>query len=164
MSSSQLKISIKDQRLQYYHAGKNIMDVKISTATNGPGESYGSECTPRGRHKVRAKVGENCVENAVFVARRFTGEVFSETMRQEFPNRDWILTRILWLSGLEVGKNRLGKVDTMRRYIYIHGCPDSDPMALASSHGCIKMRNPEVIELYDRIAVGTEVHIFEGGL
>ena len=141
-----------------------MMDVEIATATNGPGESFGSECTPRGSHKVRAKIGAGCQENAVFVARRFTGEVFSESMRQEYPDRDWILTRIMWLSGLEPGKNRLGSVDTMRRYIYIHGCPDSDPMAIPSSHGCIKMRNNQVIELFEIIDVGTKVYILEDGL
>jgi lipoprotein-anchoring transpeptidase ErfK/SrfK len=95
----------------------------------------------------------------VFVARRPTGETYAPEMRAAYPNRDWILTRILWLSGLEPGRNRLGKVDTMRRFIYIHGCPDDDPMGAPGSRGCVKMRNRELIELYDRVPVGTRVHI-----
>jgi hypothetical protein len=133
----------------------------VSTAKNGVGETNGSECTPRGKHIIRAKIGAQAPINTVFRARRPTGEIFSEALKNEFPQRDWILTRILWLSGTEVGKNRLGDVDTMRRYIYIHGCPDSDKMGVPSSHGCIKMRNQDIIELFSRVAAGTTVIINE---
>ncbi|MDH5377813.1 MAG: L,D-transpeptidase, partial [Gammaproteobacteria bacterium] len=98
-------------------------------------------------------------ENTVFVGRRPTGEIFDESLREAHPKRDWILTRILWLCGLEPGKNRLGEVDTMRRYIYIHGCPDSDEMGIPSSHGCVKMQNAEMIELFGLVEVGTVVDI-----
>jgi lipoprotein-anchoring transpeptidase ErfK/SrfK len=137
------------------------MDTAIATASNGSGEETGSERTPRGWHKVRAKIGAGLEQNAVLVGRRPTGEIFSPQLRQQFPDRDWVLTRILWLSGLEPGKNRFGRVDTMRRYIYIHGCPDDDPMGIPGSHGCIKMRNAEVVTLFDRIPINTLVWITE---
>ncbi len=154
-----IEVSITEQRLWLRVAGKLVFDAAVSTARNGPGESAGSECTPRGRHYIRAKIGAGCVPNIVFVGRRPTGEIYTPSLRETFPARDWILTRILWLSGLEPGKNRLGKVDTMRRYIYIHGCPDEDVMGISSSHGCIKMRNSDVIGLFNRVRVGTRVLI-----
>jgi lipoprotein-anchoring transpeptidase ErfK/SrfK len=140
-------------------AGQVLMERRISTGRKGVGEVSGSEQTPRGWHQVRAKIGAGQPENAVFVARRPTGEVYRPELRQQYPNRDWILTRILWLSGLEPGWNRLGNVDTMRRFIYIHGCPDDDPMGVPGSRGCVKMRNRDLIELFDRVPVGTRVHI-----
>lgn len=139
--------------------GHALMAVPVSTAKNGPGERMDSNCTPRGRHIVRAKIGEGCPVNTVFRGRRPTGEVYSPELRSAFPDRDWILTRVLWLSGVEPGFNRLGAVDTMRRYIYIHGAPDDDEMGVPSSHGCVKMRNHEVVALFDRVAVGTPVII-----
>jgi len=140
-------------------SGRVLMETRISTGRKGVGEQNGSEQTPRGWHKIRAKIGAGQPENTVFVARRPTGELYSPEMRASYPNRDWILTRILWLSGLEPGRNRLGQVDTMRRFIYIHGCPDDDPMGAPGSRGCVKMRNCELIELFDRVPVGTRVHI-----
>lgn len=156
-----IEVSISKQRLRLLRGQQVLMDVAIATATNGPGEQHGSECTPRGKHYIRAKVGAGCEPDTVFVARRPTGEVFKPELRQAFPERDWILTRILWLSGKEPGKNRLGNVDTMRRYIYIHGCPDDDKMGVPSSHGCVKMRNTDIIELFDTVEVGTPVMIIE---
>lgn len=156
-----IKISIAQQRLLLIEAGKVLFDVLVSTAKNGPGELAGSECTPRGWHVIRAKVGDDLPTNTVFVARRPTGELYTSELAQQFPGRDWILTRILWLSGLEKGRNRLGKVDTMRRYIYIHGCPDTEPMGLPLSHGCIRMRNTDVVSLFGKIKVGTRVEIVE---
>ena len=140
-------------------SGRVLMETRISTGRKGVGEQNGSEQTPRGWHKIRAKIGAGQPENAVFVARRPTGEIFVPGMRVAYPNRDWILTRILWLSGMEPGRNRLGKVDTMRRFIYIHGCPDEDPMGEPGSRGCVKMRNRELIELFERVPVGTRVNI-----
>lgn len=140
-------------------AGGVLMETRISTGRKGVGEVNGSEQTPRGWHQIRAKIGAGQPENTVFVARRPTGEIYQPALRQEYPGRDWILTRILWLSGLEPGRNRLGRVDTMRRYIYIHGCPDEDVMGIPSSHGCVKMRNRELMELFERVPVGTRVHI-----
>jgi len=133
----------------------------VSTALKGAGELSGSYCTPRGLHIIRAKIGAGCPENAVFVRRRPTGEIYSEALGAQFPQRDWILTRILWLSGCEAGFNRLGSCDTMHRYIYIHGTPDSEPVGEARSHGCIRMRNADLIELYDLVPAGTPVEIVE---
>ena len=158
---SVIEISIAEQRLRLREGNRITLDVAVSTAKNGAGEINGSECTPRGAHVIRAKIGAGCAPDTVFVSRRPTGESYTPALRRQFPQRDWILTRILWLSGLEAGKNRLGKVDTMRRYIYIHGCPDEDVMGIPSSHGCVKMRNPDVIELFDRVAVGARVIINE---
>lgn len=157
----QVIINIRKQQLQFIDRNDVVSEYLISTAKNGPGEINGSECTPRGQHVIRAKIGADALVNSIFVGRRLTGEVFSESLRLEYPTRDWILTRILWLSGLEPGINRLGSVDTMRRYIYIHGCPDKDVMGTPSSHGCIKMRNNDIVQFFDQVEVGTQVTIVE---
>ncbi|MEJ2687392.1 MAG: L,D-transpeptidase [Gammaproteobacteria bacterium] len=159
-----IRVSTDEQRLQLTDAGEVVLDCRIATARNGVGERKGSECTPRGWHRVRARIGAGCPENTVFVGRRPTGELYSPALKAQHPKRDWILTRILWLSGLEPGRNRFGVVDTMRRYVYIHGCPDEDEMGVPSSHGCIKMRNAEVIELFERVPAGTRVLIQEAPL
>lgn len=161
MSDRLITVSITEQRLRLQQGDALLLEVAVSTAKNGPGELSGSECTPRGRHRIRAKIGGGCAANTVFVGRRPTGEIFSEALRAAHPKRDWILTRILWLCGEEPGHNRGGKVDTMRRYVYIHGCPDSDPMGGPTSHGCVKMRNHDIIKLFDLITVGTAVLITE---
>ena len=139
--------------------GRVLWRTLVSTGKNGVGERNGSEQTPRGWHTIRAKIGAGLPADTVLVGRRPTGEVYTPALRAEYPQRDWILTRILWLSGLEPGRNRLGQVDTMRRYIYIHGCPDTDPMGIPSSHGCVKMRNRDIIDLYERVPVGIRVQI-----
>lgn len=159
-----IRISIDEQRLQLLDVDRVIMDTAIATAANGPGEVMHSECTPRGWHRVRARIGAGCPPGMVFVGRRPTGEIYSPALKDAHPRRDWILTRILWLCGLESGRNRFGNVDSMRRYIYIHGCPDEDAMGVPSSHGCVKMRNDEMIELFDRVPVGTRVLIQEAPL
>ncbi len=157
-----INVDLGRQRLVLLDDGEQeIMDCPVSTAAKGPGERLGSECTPRGWHVVRAKIGAGCPAGAVFVGRRATGEIYRPGMRAAEPGRDWILTRILWLSGIEPGRNRLGQVDTMRRYIYIHGAPDEDPMGVPGSHGCVKMRNADVIALFDRVPVGTPVWLHE---
>ena len=141
--------------------GTRIKRYSISTSKNGAGELNGSFCTPRGRHVIRAKIGAGEPLNAVFVERRPTGEIYSPELAGTFPERDWILTRILWLSGCEPGFNRLGKVDTMRRCIYIHGSPDGAEMGKPGSIGCIRMRSQAVVELFDLVPAGTPVVITE---
>ena len=159
-----IEVNLKNQKLTAVDDnGRVVMDTLVSTARNGPGEIENSFCTPRGWHKIQAKIGKDEPENSVFRGRRTTGEIYTPDMKQQYPERDdWILTRILWLSGLEPGKNRHGNVDTMRRFIYIHGCPDDDPMGIKGSAGCIKMRNRDVIELFDQVEPGTLVYITEG--
>jgi len=156
-----VEVDIGRQHLSLFMApgARCIWETDIATAKNGMGEAQGSYKTPRGWHVIRAKIGQGAIRNAVFVGRRPTGEVYSEALRRIYPERDWILTRILWLSGLELGKNRLGNVDTMRRYIYIHGAPDEDAMGVPSSHGCVKMRSDDLLYLFDRVDVGTRVHL-----
>ncbi len=142
-------------------SGALIRRYSVSTARNGAGERNGSNQTPRGPHIIRAKIGQGAPCNTVFKGRRPTGEVFSPALAEQFPDRDWMLTRILWLSGCERGFNRLGDVDTMRRYIYIHGSPDSAPMGVAGSIGCIRMRNDDIVELFDLVPPYTAVEIIE---
>jgi L,D-transpeptidase YbiS len=155
-----IRVHLPSQTLELLdEAGRVVARYEVSTAANGPGEQRGSFCTPRGRHIIRAKIGAGAPENTVFVRRRPTGEIYTPELAARHPGRDWILTRILWLSGCEPGFNRLGEVDTMRRYIYIHGSPDEVPMGVPGSRGCIRMRNRDIIELFDRVAVGTPVDI-----
>jgi len=157
-----LEVSIGDQRLRLIDdRNDTLQSYSVSTARNGAGERNGSECTPRGEHRVRARIGAGCPVNTVFRGRRPTGEIYSPELRRRFPDRDWILTRILWLCGNEPGFNRLGEVDTMRRFIYIHGAPDDDPMGVPGSHGCVKMRNTDVLALFDLVPAGTPVSIRE---
>lgn len=153
-----IHVSLERQLLTLQSGGTHH-EYTVSTALNGPGELSGSHCTPRGRHLVRAKIGQGAPLGAVFVGRRPTGEVWTPALSVQHPHRDWILTRILWLSGCEPGFNRLGRVDSMRRFIYIHGTPDSEPMGVPRSHGCIRMRNSHVAELFDRVSVGCPVLI-----
>jgi len=157
-----INIYLSSQQMEVLdEAGQMLVAYPISTALKGAGEACGSFCTPRGKHLIRAKIGADCPENTVFIGRRPTGEVYTPELGEQFPGRDWILTRILWLSGCEMGFNRLGKSDTMRRYIYIHGTPDAEPVGVALSHGCIRMRNADLLELFDRVLAGTAVEIIE---
>lgn len=142
-----------------YQDNQLLHTYTISTAANGLGEQKDSYKTPRGLHMIRAKIGAGLPEGAVLVGRRFTGEIYTSTLNDKEPDRDWILTRILWLSGLEPGFNRLGDVDTMQRYVYIHGSPDDRPVGKATSKGCIRMRNQDMIELFDLVPYGAEVYI-----
>lgn len=152
-------IDIPTQTLYLSEENNLIVKFPISTSKFGVGEACGSNCTPRGKHLVRAKIGANKPIGTVFVERRPTGEIYSPLLAKQYPGRDWILTRILWLSGCERGSNRLGGVDTMRRYIYIHGTSEEDKIGTPASGGCIRMRNQEVITLFDQVSIGTLVFI-----
>ena len=157
-----IRISLAEQLLTLFDENAQVVRrYPVSTAAKGAGEAFGSYCTPRGKHLIRAKIGAGAPENAVFVARRPTGEIYSAELDAAFPGRDWILTRILWLSGCEPQRNRLGRVDTMRRYIYIHGTPDSTRIGVPGSHGCIRMRNADIIDLFERVPVYSGVEILE---
>ena len=162
MKKQSIRISITEQILTLFdEAGQVVRRYAVSTASNGAGEVSGSFCTPRGRHVIRAKIGAGLPANTVLVRRRPTGETYSPELGGKFAGRDWILTRILWLSGCEPQRNRLSRVDTMRRYIYIHGSPDQATMGVPGSHGCIRMRNADIIELFDLVAPYTQVEISE---
>ncbi len=152
-------INIKQQKLFLYDNQILICSYDISTAKNGLGEQEGSYKTPQGLHQIHQKIGDGAPANTVFIGRKPTGEIYSEKLAKENPERRWILTRILQLDGLEEGKNRGGDVDTLKRYIYIHGVPDSIPMGISASIGCIQMHNNDIIDLYDRVDVDTEVLI-----
>jgi len=147
-----ITISIAQQTLEFIDAQQQRHVFSVSTALNGPNQVEGSGGTPLGKHRVRAKIGAGMPSGAVFVGRRFTGEVYNETLAAQYPNRDWILSRILWLAGNQPGYNQGGNVDTMRRYIYLHGTPDTEPMGVPKSHGCVRMRNSDIVWLFDRVA------------
>ncbi|CAD2254920.1 hypothetical protein PSEUDT2_03519 [Stutzerimonas stutzeri] len=156
-----LHISIADQQLYGFAGGQPRLRFPVSTARNGVGEQNGSGCTPRGVHQVRARIGDGLPEGAVLRGRRWTGEIWTPELHAAFPGRDWILTRILWLSGCEPGVNRMGQVDTFRRYIYIHGTPDCEPMNVPLSHGCVRMRNADLLQLFPRVPPHCQVRITE---
>lgn len=155
----ELIINLSEQCLELH--GERLERFAISSAANGPGEAMGSGATPRGQHLVRARLGGGLPEGAVLTGRKFSGEIYSDALAKQHPERDWILSRILWLGGLEPGSNQGADVDSFRRFIYIHGTPDSEPMGTPASHGCIRMRNADVIRLFDQVPVGTLVTINE---
>jgi lipoprotein-anchoring transpeptidase ErfK/SrfK len=154
-----IRVSLAEQRLDLLQDDAVIETFAVSTSKYGAGEARGSHRTPRGSHVIRAKIGAGQPVGAVFRGRRPTGEIYSAALARAQPGRDWILTRILWLSGTEVGRNRLGDVDTMCRYIYIHGTPETEKLGVPGSIGCIRMANPDIVDLFDRVPVGTRVHI-----
>jgi lipoprotein-anchoring transpeptidase ErfK/SrfK len=153
-----LEVDIDKQKMRVFDNDKLIKEYIISTGKKGVGEEAGSEQTPRGLHVIRAKFGGNRPANSVFVGRRATGEIYEPSLREKFPDRDWILTRILWLGGLEMKKNR----GTMGRHIYIHGAPDDVVMGVPGSRGCVRMRNQDIIELFECVPVGTKILIKSG--
>jgi len=159
MNERRIEISIPDQALRLLQDARELSRYPVSTALNGPGQIMGSECTPLGQHRIRLKIGAGCPLNTVFVARRPSGEIWTPELARTFPQRDWILTRILWLSGVEPGHNRGGESDSLRRFIYIHGTPDSEPMGEPCSHGCIRMRSRDIRDLFGQVAQGLRVDI-----
>jgi L,D-transpeptidase YbiS len=157
-----IEISLAEQTLTLLDdTGGLVRSYSVSTSRNGAGEMKDSYCTPRGRHVIRAKIGAGVAENTIFIGRRPGSEMYTPALGERHPGRDWILTRILWLSGCEPGFNRLSNVDTMQRYIYIHGSPDSSLMGKPGSIGCIRMHNRDIVELFDQVAPGTPVDIVE---
>lgn len=157
---SWLRIDLASQQLAVLAAdGSRLAGYAISSAANGPGERNGSGCTPRGRHRIRALIGTGAPADAVFIGRRPTGEIYDAALAARHPTRDWILSRILWLCGEEPGINRGGALDSMRRYIYIHGTPATEPMGVPASHGCIRLHTPALLELFSQCYAGMPVII-----
>ncbi len=156
-----LEVDTAAQRLVVWRGREVDWQCAVSTAANGTGEEEGSGATPLGWHSVRAAIGAGNPAGSVYRGRRPTGEVYSEALAAEHPGRDWILTRILWLSGLEPGRNRGGKVDSQRRYIYLHGTPPSEPMGVARSHGCIRLRDEDLLALFEIAVPGTPVWLHD---
>jgi hypothetical protein len=142
-------INIANQTLTY--KDKSYL---ISSATNGVGEQEGSFCTPLGRFKIAEKIGQNLAINSVLKGRIFTDEIYNFDLAKQYPHRDWVLTRILWLDGIEKHNQ-----NTKKRYIYIHGTPNKNPMGVPLSKGCIRMRNKDIIELFDLVQIGGDVAI-----
>ncbi len=152
-------INSNEQYMYCYNEQSLYKKYPVSTAKNGLGEQEGSECTPRGWHKIHSIIGKDYPENSVFVGRKWTGEYYSDDLAAQYPQRDWILTRILQLNGLEPGFNQGGNVDSLQRYIYIHGTPDKTHLGTPGSHGCIRISNVDIIELADWVNIGTRVCI-----
>lgn len=163
MNARVIDVDIARQRLylweQYPDGDMLIREYPVSTAAKGAGEQSGSYCTPRGRHRIAQKIGAGAPLFAAFKAREATGEIWTPGLDAADPGRDWILTRILWLEGLEPGRNQGGMVDSHARYIYIHGTNEEHRIGTPASHGCVRMKNADVAELFDLVEVGTEVRI-----
>lgn len=158
-SKQLIHIVIREQILNCYDADQLIFTFFISSSKKGPGELQDSGCTPRGWHQIYSKIGLDCPINSVFVGRKWTSEIYSSSLRNQYPDRDWILTRILQLDGLELGRNKGGHVDSLNRFIYIHGTPDDNPVGKPGSHGCIRMRNTDLLSLVNWVNIGTYVYI-----
>lgn len=156
-----LEINLGAQILTVFDGDECVATFRVSTAANGPGEKMDSECTPRGKHVIDEKIGSGCAANTVFVGRRATGEICDRSLRERNPGRDWIVTRIMWLRGVETGFNEGGSVDSKARYIYIHGTPDDTDMGVPGSRGCIRMRNHDIVQLFELVDEGTPVDIVE---
>lgn len=154
-----LWVDVARQRLMVMADWEATLSFPVSTAANGLGEVRGSGCTPRGWHTVRARIGEGLPGNAILRGRRWTGECYMPALAAGQPARDWILGRILWLSGLEPGRNRGGEVDTFRRYIYIHGTADASHLGLPVSAGCVRLASDDMLTLFSQVAVGVPVFI-----
>lgn len=159
--SLQIIVNIAKQKLYLYDNDKLLHSYLVSTAKNGIGEQINSECTPLGKHVIADKIGAEAEVNTVFVGRQATGEIYHHNLKEQYPQQDWILTRILRLSGLEEAKNKGGMVDSYQRFIYIHGTPDDTIMGVAGSRGCIRMRNNDITSLFDQVEVATPVTIIK---
>jgi L,D-transpeptidase YbiS len=161
MNKTSVEINLTTQKLVLFGPNNALEEFQVSTATNGPGEQMDSECTPRGKHIIDEKIGRGCARNTVFVGRLPTGEIYDRSLREQHPERDWIVTRIMWLSGLEDARNLGDRVDSKARYIYIHGTPEDTDMGEPGSRGCVRMANADIELLFERVDVGTQVSIIE---
>ncbi|MDD3610539.1 MAG: L,D-transpeptidase [Halothiobacillaceae bacterium] len=152
-------VSIGEQRLFLFEGSQLVARYPVSTATKGAGNRAGSDQTPLGLHRVAEKFGEEAPEGMIFKARRPTGEVAHILKAAVDVPEDHVTTRILWLDGLEPGVNKGPGIDSKSRFIYIHGTPEEGLIGQPASHGCVRMRNADVIALFDRLPVGARVSI-----
>lgn len=154
-----LFVSIENQKM-YRIQSKNIIETyEISTSKYGIGNQMGSNKTPTGLHKINSKYGHKTPINGRMIGRVFYGQIakiFSDTTTSK---TDDITSRILWLEGLENGINKGDNIDSYKRYIYIHGTSEEGRIGIPSSHGCVRMKNKDVIDLFNEVAIGTFVLI-----
>jgi lipoprotein-anchoring transpeptidase ErfK/SrfK len=156
-----VRVSVSQQRLQLFSGREVLREYPVSTAAKGAGSQAGSQKTPLGRHQVHSKFGAGEPLGTIFESRRSTGRVATiHTAPVDLPE-DVITTRILWLEGLEPGMNRGEGVDSRARFIYIHGTNEEGLIGRPASHGCVRLRNRDVAELFDLVATGTVVEIVE---
>lgn len=153
-------VGIKRQKLYYIENGKLALEFDISTAKNGAGNRKGSEKTPIGLHEIRHKIGENVPLGGVFNHKKFNNQTANINHTETAIETDYILTRIMSLKGLEDGVNKGKDVDSYARAIYIHGTADEGLIGKPASHGCVRMKNEEIIELFNSVDEGTKVILF----
>ena len=156
-----LYVSVKSQKMYHIINNKVVKTFIISTAEKGIGNIKHSDQTPLGLHIVKEKHGDNTPLNGRMIGRIFYGQIstiYNDTSRSK---TDDLTTRIMWLSGEEEGINKGGNVDSYQRYIYIHGTSEEGRLGTPASHGCIRMNNKDILELYNKIAVGTKVLILD---
>lgn len=157
-----IRVGIKSQTLVLFDPwGREQRHYVVSTARNGVGERVNSYQTPRGWHKVCEKIGDGAEANTIIFRRKVTPWKYTAQLHAEYPNKDWILSRILWLCGEEPGKNQGGEVDSYDRAIYIHGAGEHVQWGVPTSLGCVRMQNGDVIELFNNTSLGIDVLIDE---
>ncbi|MFC3534027.1 L,D-transpeptidase family protein [Vogesella facilis] len=157
-----LEVGVRSQSLVFYDAlGVARAHYAISTAKNGVGELANSYQTPRGWHRVCERIGDGVTPGTIIYRRQVTPWKYSPQLHQEYPDKDWILTRILWLCGMEPGKNQGGEVDSYDRAIYIHGAGEHVAFGTPTSRGCVRMRNEDIVELFALTGNGLDVLINE---
>ena len=154
-----LFISISYQKLYHIQNEKIIYTYVISSSKYGTGNKIGSNKTPIGLHKIKEKHGTKTPVNGRMIGRIFNGDIATIYSDRTKSKSDDITSRILWLTGLEIGKNKGGNIDSYKRYIYIHGTSEEGLLGTPSSYGCIRMKNKDIIDLYNRVEVGTLVLI-----
>ena len=152
-------ISIKKQKLYHIKNNKIVNKYIISSSKYGVGNQEGSNKTPLGLHKIKEKHGEKTPINGRMIGRIFYGNIAKIYTDKTQSKTDDITTRILWLEGLEKGKNLGPGIDSYERYIYIHGTSEEGKLGEPASNGCIRMKNKDIFDLYKRLEVGTLVLI-----
>ena len=154
-----LYVSIAKQKMYRIKEHKIIKTYVISSSSYGVGSKAGSNKTPLGLHRIKEKFGDNTPINGRMIGRVYYGKIATIYTDQTKSKTDDVTSRILWLEGLEKGLNKGEGIDSYKRYIYIHGTSEEGRLGTPASHGCIRMKNKEMIELYDKIKIGTLVLI-----